>query len=212
MEYFSDREYLRCYNLLSKIIRSIIPINDHARLEDYVHDCIYYVVKKRQQDPKCELKTSYLKHIAIKICVDSLRSLGTNIKYYCPPCGSYMNRKEKAIECCEIHKKNNPDLQLYAVSYNEMSLSALNIMEDVEESFITHKEDSLNPLNLAEKSEFFTEFESYLSEIQRKIVELLIDGVNIKGIRNRLNLDYQQFNKNLKEIQFTYKWIEAKSK
>ena len=218
MNYFSDKDYTRCVHLLRKIIKSIIPITDQAKIEDYVHDCILFLVKKRQDDPNCELKTSYLKHLAIKMCVDSVRSKASNIKYYCSVCGHFYNRKELAIDChkdIKDFRRNTHVLTFkrggndtYGVNYNEISLEALSNNEESNEDFDKSIE---NPLNFLEKQDFFEQFMSLLSENERKIVQYLLEGVNSKRIKEYLKLQNYEYLKAIKAIRFTYNWLEAKS-
>ncbi len=198
-------EYTKFSNLLKKIIKSIIPIYDQYTLEDHVQECIIFLFKKRKENPTVQFKTSYLKHVAVKICVDSIRNIGTNIKYYCTACNKFFHRKERAVEC---HAETNKEGNGYGVTYNQTALSIFHVLPESQHEPITLYE--ANPEKFVENKEFFEQFYAILSQDEQKILDLMLTGVNNKKICFELNITNHFLKKSMSAIRFTYYWYLTK--
>ena len=202
----TKEEYAKYSHLLKKIISSIIPIYDQYTLEDYVQECIIFLLRKRKESPDCSINTSYLKHVAIKVCVDSVRNISTNIKYYCTNCKGFFHRKERAIDCC---KKYNKEGSGYGVMHNACSIEAVTGGSESDKD--TALTSDKNPLIFLENSEFFDQFYAILSKDEQKILDLLINDVCIKKICLELNITFGYYRKCVSAIRFTYLWLESRS-
>jgi DNA-directed RNA polymerase specialized sigma24 family protein len=177
-----DDKIKKYYPKLRSIIKNIIPMKNYSLIDDYVQDCVLFLFKKLEKDPEKDFNSSYLKSLAIKVCVDNIRSNSTNIKYHCSICNTFFNRKEKASNCCLKEKQNKfiEKNSYFGVAYSEVSLDYLNILSNKNNNYLINNQ--FNPEIFLNDKLCFDMIFSQLDDIEKEILLMLMEEKSIRQI------------------------------
>lgn len=183
----SDEVFLFYLTKLKKILYGMVPNKDSSMIDDYVQDCMIFIINELNKNPDKVFNSSYLRSIATKICVDTVRSKASNTKYRCVYCGSFFPRKEKAKHCCD-GKKDNLELSFFIERY-EVSLAILNSPQYK----INEIDNRMSLVEKLESDELYNKFTSYLNEEELSILEMKLDNKKRGYICKVLNISHSYY-------------------
>lgn len=201
----SDDVLLDYHKRITNILYKTVPCKDYSMIEDYAQDCMIFLINELNKNPLKTFNNSYLRSVVVKICVDSLRSKASSVKYFCTVCNEFFPRKERALACCASSKEELDGPKFNVGKYEAcFGIFTNPKYKHYEASMIT------SPATSVENNDFLASFTSYLDNEEKTILFMLLDGYKVSLIAKRMNLKLPLVYKTIYYFRAVYFYLKVR--